>query len=90
MTSVTEFLESATVDPDAYKASLRVVIDSGPEMRFGELRIRGLKRYPPEVITNLNQIKPGDMYSEAALQGLQDCADRFDFRQMDAIVDHAT
>jgi translocation and assembly module TamA len=62
---------SATVDPDAYKASLRVVIDSGPEMRFGELRIRGLKRYPPAVITNLNKIKPGDMYSEAALQALQ-------------------
>ncbi|QOL50324.1 autotransporter assembly complex protein TamA [Massilia litorea] len=62
---------SATVDPDAYKASLRVVIDSGPEMRFGELRIRGLKRYPREVITNLNKIKPGDMYSEAALQALQ-------------------
>lgn len=62
---------SATVDPDAYKASLRVVIDSGPEMRFGELRIRGLKRYPREVITNLNKIKPGDIYSEAALQALQ-------------------
>ena len=62
---------SATVDPDAYKASLRVVIDSGPEMRFGELRIRGLKRYPQSVITNLNKIKPGDMYSEAALQALQ-------------------
>jgi translocation and assembly module TamA len=62
---------SATVDPEAYKASLRVVIDSGPEMRFGELRIRGLKRYPPAVITNLNKIKPGDMYSEAALQALQ-------------------
>jgi translocation and assembly module TamA len=62
---------SATVDPDAHKASLRVVIDSGPEMRFGELRIRGLKRYPREVVTNLNKIKPGDMYSEAALQALQ-------------------
>ena len=62
---------SATVDPDAYKASLRVVIDSGPEMRFGALRIRGLKRYPQSVITNLNKIKPGDMYSEAALQALQ-------------------
>jgi translocation and assembly module TamA len=62
---------SATVDPDAYKASLRVVIDSGPEMRFGELRIRGLKRYPQSVITNLNKIKPGDLYTEAALQALQ-------------------
>jgi translocation and assembly module TamA len=62
---------SATVDPDAYKASLRVVIDSGPEMRFGELRIRGLKRYPREVITNLNKIKPGDIYTETALQAFQ-------------------
>jgi len=62
---------SATVDPDAYKASLRVVIDSGPEMRFGELRIRGMKRYPVTIVTNLNKIKPGDMYSETALQALQ-------------------
>lgn len=62
---------SATVDPEAYRASLRVVIDSGPEMRFGELRIRGLKRYPRDVIANLNKIKPGDLYSEAALQAMQ-------------------
>ncbi len=62
---------SATVDPEARRALLHVVIDSGPEMRFGELRIRGLTRYPREVITNLNKINPGDMYSEAALQALQ-------------------
>ena len=62
---------SATVDPEERRAILRVVIDSGPEMRFGELRIRGLKRYPREVITNLNNIKPGDEYSEAALTALQ-------------------
>ncbi|WP_281912625.1 autotransporter assembly complex protein TamA [Massilia varians] len=62
---------SATVDPEERRALLRVVIDSGPEMRFGELRIRGLKRYPREVITNLNKINPGDQYSEAALTALQ-------------------
>jgi len=62
---------SATVDPDERRALLRVVIDSGPEMRFGELRIRGLKRYPASVITNLNKINQGDQYSEAALQALQ-------------------
>ncbi|SFD02750.1 autotransporter assembly complex protein TamA [Massilia yuzhufengensis] len=62
---------SATVDPDELRALLHVVIDSGPEMRFGALRIRGLTRYPKEVITNLNKINPGDMYSEAALQALQ-------------------
>lgn len=62
---------SATVDPEEKRALLHVVIDSGPEMRFGELRIRGLRRYPRTVITNLNKIKPGDEYSEAALQALQ-------------------
>jgi translocation and assembly module TamA len=61
----------ATVDPDKHRVTLKVVIDSGPEMRFGALRIEGLERYPPSVITNLNKIKPGDEYSEAALQAFQ-------------------
>ncbi len=62
---------SATVDPDVKRALLRVVLDSGPEARFGELRIEGLKRYSPSVITNLNRIKPGDEYNEAVLQAYQ-------------------
>jgi translocation and assembly module TamA len=62
---------SATVDPAANKAALKVVIDSGPEMRFGATRIRGMKRYPQTIVTNLNTIRPGDEYSEAVMQGLQ-------------------
>jgi translocation and assembly module TamA len=62
---------SATVDPDTHRALLKVVIDSGPDARFGGLEIDGLKRYPASVITNLNQIRPGDEYNEAALQALQ-------------------
>lgn len=61
----------AIVDPETQRALLRVVIDSGPEVRFGELRIRGLKRYPRDIITNINTIRPGDEYSESALQALQ-------------------
>jgi translocation and assembly module TamA len=61
----------ATVDPETRQANLRVVLDSGPELRFGELRIEGLQRYPASVVTNLNQIDPGDYYSEAALQSYQ-------------------
>ncbi|CAN7256464.1 autotransporter assembly complex protein TamA [Duganella sp. LjRoot269] len=61
----------ATVDPENHLAALRVVLDSGPELRFGELRIEGLKRYPPAIVSNLNQIHPGDYYSEAALQSYQ-------------------
>ena len=61
----------ATVDPDTHLALLHVTIDSGPEMRFGELRIEGLKRYPASIVRNLNQIHPGDYYSEAELQSYQ-------------------
>src|SRR5476651_2621904 len=62
---------TASVDPDAHQATLHVTLDSGPEMRFGDLRIEGLKRYPASLVANLNQIKPGDYYSEAALQAYQ-------------------
>jgi translocation and assembly module TamA len=62
---------SATVDPDSHRARLKVIIDSGPDVHFGALQIEGLQRYRPDVINNLNQIHPGDQYSEAALQALQ-------------------
>jgi translocation and assembly module TamA len=61
----------ARVDPETHRATLKVVVESGPEVRLGELHIEGLRRYPPKVITNLNKIKPGDEYSEAALQAFQ-------------------
>ncbi|WP_073222942.1 autotransporter assembly complex family protein [Massilia sp. CF038] len=62
---------SAIVDPDVQRALLKVVLDSGPEARFGDIKIEGLKRYPSTIITNLNQIQPGEEYSEAALQAFQ-------------------
>jgi translocation and assembly module TamA len=61
----------AAVDPERRAATLRLVLDSGPELRFGALRIEGLQRYPASIVANLNQIKPGDYYSEAALQAYQ-------------------
>jgi translocation and assembly module TamA len=62
---------AATVDPAGARADLKVVVDAGPVARFGPLRIEGLSRYSEQVITNLNQIRPGDEYSEAALQAFQ-------------------
>ena len=62
---------SATVDPEVHRALLHVVIDSGPEVRLGGLRIEGLQRYPAAIINNLNQIKPGDEYNETVLQEFQ-------------------
>lgn len=62
---------TAVVDPDVNRALLRVVIDSGPEVRFGELKIEGLERYPRSIITNINPIEPGDVYSAATMQAFQ-------------------
>lgn len=62
---------SATVDPDTRTALLRVVVDSGPEVRFDGLKIEGLSRYPASIIENLNTINPGDEYNETVLQEFQ-------------------
>lgn len=61
----------AVVDPETRRALLHITLDSGPEMRFGELKVEGLRRYPESVVSNLNPVKPGDYYSEAALQAFQ-------------------
>ena len=61
----------ATVDTETRRARLRVELVSGPEMRFGEVHIEGLQRYPGAIVSKLNQIKPGDVYNEAALQAYQ-------------------
>ncbi|XLZ68063.1 autotransporter assembly complex family protein [Massilia sp. SR12] len=61
----------AVVDPETRRALLHITLDSGPEMRFGELKVEGLRRYPESVVSNLNPVQPGDYYSEAALQAFQ-------------------
>lgn len=62
---------SAIVDPDVKRALLKVVLDSGPEVHFGDLKIEGLKRYPESIIRNLNRIRPGSVYRATALQDFQ-------------------
>jgi translocation and assembly module TamA len=62
---------SADVDLDKGQVRLALDFDSGPQVEFGELAISGLRHYPAEVVTRLNKIRPGDVYSEAALLELQ-------------------
>ena len=61
----------ATVDPEAHRVALRVVLDSGPAMTFGALQVDGLRRYPLDTVTRDSPLKPGDVYSETALLALQ-------------------
>ena len=55
----------------AAAADLRVVIDSGPRLRFGALRINGLERYEARLVENLSTFREGEPYSFEALVRLR-------------------
>ncbi|SNR68900.1 autotransporter secretion outer membrane protein TamA [Methylobacillus rhizosphaerae] len=57
----------AVVDAANNQVKLSVEIDSGAPFRFGGLEINGLQRYPPDLVENINPIKPGETYSQARL-----------------------
>jgi translocation and assembly module TamA len=57
----------ARIDPATREATLNVTIDSGPAFRVGHLEITGLSRYSESLVRNYNTMKPGDLYSAAAL-----------------------
>jgi len=62
----------AAVDPELTAASLRLTIDSGPRLKFGEPRISGNQRYPQSIVSDLMPWGRGDPYTFDALQTLQD------------------
>ncbi|MGD9944590.1 MAG: autotransporter assembly complex family protein [Burkholderiaceae bacterium] len=60
----------AEVDPELTAAGLRLRIDSGPQLRFGPLRIQGLQRYDRSIVEALRPWSEGDT---------PDSADPYDF-----------
>lgn len=63
---------AADVDVEARLARLFLVVDSGPQFRFGQLRIEGLQRHDPETVQNLAGIAPGTPVTEALLLDYQE------------------
>jgi translocation and assembly module TamA len=59
------------VDAEAARASLTVVLDSGPPFTLGDIRIEGLDLYPEAVIRRLIDIRRDERYSRERLTGLQ-------------------
>lgn len=57
----------ASIDPSNNTAKLLVVVDSGQAIRFGDISVKGLSRYPESVVRNLNPIKPGRIYQQEQL-----------------------
>ncbi len=67
----------AEIDPATTSATLHVIVDSGPALRFGELVITGLERYDEALVRNQAPFGPGDPYRldqlldfQARLQGI--------------------
>jgi translocation and assembly module TamA len=61
----------ATVDPETHSADLEIELEPGPEFFFGELEVKGLKRYSDATVRNLAPFKPGDSYSRELLDVFQ-------------------
>ena len=61
----------ARADVVATAISLEVTIDSGPQILFGPLTIKGLSRYDPVIVSGLRAFEPGDPYDFDKLQQFQ-------------------
>jgi translocation and assembly module TamA len=62
---------AAEVDPEKQTARLKITLDSGPAVTFGNLQVEGLERYPASVVRNVNPIEAGEAYSQSRLLELQ-------------------
>ncbi|RXZ38009.1 outer membrane protein assembly factor [Oxalobacteraceae bacterium CAVE-383] len=61
----------ARIDPERHDAQLSANYDSGPAFTLGELQISGTRRYPAQIIRNVNPLSPGESYSAERLLALQ-------------------
>jgi translocation and assembly module TamA len=61
----------ATVDAEATKASLKVVLDSGPPFTFGDVQIEGLSEYSEALVRRLVDLRRDERYSRERLVDLQ-------------------
>lgn len=58
---------AARVEPQAARAEVRVVVDSGPRYVFGATTIRGLERYAPDMVLRYATFREGEPYRRGAL-----------------------
>ncbi|VVE19339.1 Translocation and assembly module TamA [Pandoraea nosoerga] len=61
----------AVVDADREAASLAATYDSGPPFTLGPLVITGTRRYPAQIIRNVNPLSEGEAFDADRLQELQ-------------------
>ncbi len=62
----------ALVDAPSQRASLDLLLDSGPLFLLGDIRVEGLERYREAAVRNVANFGPGEPYSEQKLQEYQE------------------
>jgi translocation and assembly module TamA len=61
----------ARIDPRTHQAKLTVVFDSGPTFTMGKLEVSGTRRYPEQIVDNVNPISVGAIYDVQRVAELQ-------------------
>lgn len=61
----------ALVNPQTQAVFIQLAVDSGPAVRFGQVRIHGLQHYKESMVRPLNILKTGTPYRQADLLTLQ-------------------
>ncbi|MCG1017679.1 autotransporter assembly complex protein TamA [Mycetohabitans sp. B4] len=61
----------ARINPRTHEASLSITYESGPTFTIGPLDVSGTRRYPQSIITNVNPLGPGEIYSAERIAELQ-------------------
>lgn len=61
----------AWIEPDELRAELSASYDSGPAYLLGPLRVSGTRRYPEQIIYNVNPLNEGEPYRVERLLELQ-------------------
>jgi len=61
----------ALVNPQTQAVFIQLAVESGPAVRFGQVRIHGLQHYPESLVRPLNTLKAGAPYRQADLLTLQ-------------------
>ena len=61
----------ARIDPRTNRADLSVTYDSGPTFTLGPLDVSGTRRYPEWIVTHVNPLSPGEIYSAERIAELQ-------------------
>ena len=61
----------AVVDAESARASLTLVLDSGPVFTLGDVEIRGIDKYSEALVRRVSDIRRGERYRAERLQQLQ-------------------